>query len=150
MRGRPPIPLDILKARGSWKGRPQHRKGKFNVGIGAPECPQWLPYPAKQAWRELAPELEAAGVLTRIDADALAMYCIKWASWRKAEEDIARRGSIVDGKQNLNVIMARDLSNWLARTQKEFGLTPASRPRIDAQQMEEEDQDDGNNLLQIG
>ena len=136
-RGPKPTPTAILRMRGSWRanlnpGEPQYEPG-------APPCPRWLGVEARKVWRRLTPQLAAAGVLTRVDCEALARYCHTLARWRSAVAFLKRRGEIyarkdAQGHRVLGlwpqVALADKLAHQLARLEAEFGLTPASRSRI--------------------
>ena len=96
---------------------------------------------AKKEWKRLVPELKAVGVLTVLDGDALAAYCQTFARWRAAEAYLARhgevyplrdeRGRIRCMQQFPHVSIARSLLQVLRAYQKEFGLTPSARSRIE-------------------
>jgi P27 family predicted phage terminase small subunit len=93
---------------------------------------------AKKAWRALLPMLETMGVVTKIDANALARYCVTWARWRKAEEFIEKHGDTYPTKHRGELIFktfpqvrnADRLATQLSRLEQSFGLTPAARTRI--------------------
>ncbi len=105
-----------------------------------PECPDWLSEDAKQCWDELAPQLDAMGVLTSVDGQALTAYCQTWSRWKAAELFIQKHGETYPLKdehgklkylqQFPQVSIARQLLQVLNRYQQEFGMTPASRTRI--------------------
>ncbi len=79
-------------------------------------------------------------VLTTVDADALAAYCHSFSRWRDAEDFISKHGMtypIRDDQGRIKclqqwpqVSIARNLLFVLRAYQQEFGLTPASRSRI--------------------
>src|SRR5215468_3667791 len=92
-RGPAPTPTPILELRGSRLANRNRHEPKGPPG--KPRCPDWLDDDAKTAWRKLVPELEMMGVLTRIDANALARYCRLWSRWRAAEEFIQKHGEVL-------------------------------------------------------
>ena len=106
----------------------------------SPGRPAWLDANAKSTSRPLVPELETMGVLTMIDRNALARYCRTWARWRKAEVFIDKHGEKYPLKDESGqprcfqqwpqVAIANKLSQQLTRLEQEFGMTPASRTRI--------------------
>ena len=79
-------------------------------------------------------------VLTAVDADALAAYCHAFSRWREAEEFLTKHGSVYPVRgdkggvkcmvQFPQVAIARNYLVVLRGYQQEFGLTPASRSRI--------------------
>ena len=115
-----------------------------------PRCPQWLDADAKATWKQLVPELEQMGVLTRIDGNALARYCVLWSRWKRAEQFIAKHGEaypIKDEKGNLKdlhqfpqVGVANKLAVQLTRLEQEFGMTPSARTRIRVEAQHHEDE----------
>jgi P27 family predicted phage terminase small subunit len=95
---------------------------------------------ARAAWDELVPLLALRRTVTRIDKLALARYCVMFAHWREAQEFVARHGktyAVKDDEGKLKIIrrnpytdIAAESSRQLGRLEAEFGMTPASRPRV--------------------
>ena len=132
------MPSAVLKLRGTFrKDRSRHEP---KPPPDAPECPDWLDEQAKSAWQQLLPQLQQMGVLSRIDANALARYCQFFARWKKAEQFLAKHGDVYpikdeQGKvrclqQVPQVAIAHKLGALLTRLEQEFGMTPSSRTRI--------------------
>ena len=106
-----------------------------------PRCPVWLRPEAKKFWKQIVPELRRLGVLTVVDGPALAGLCQTYARWRVAEEFIAKHGecyplrgengSIRYMQQFPQVSISRNLLHQLRGLYQEFGLTPASRTRVE-------------------
>ena len=107
---------------------------------GTPKCPAWLSAEAKSAWKQLAPDLVASGLLTRLDRNALSRYCTLWARWRDAEAFIEKHGTVYTLKDSAGgarcvmqfpqVAIAHRLSLALTKLEAEFGMTPSGRSRI--------------------
>ena len=114
-----------------------------------PRCPEYLDAEAEKCWKRLARELYDAGLLTTVDRDALAAYCMADARYRKAEAEVAKSGEVIR-----TAIIKDDAGNaigggniiqnpWLAVANKaletkmklaaEFGMTPSSRSRVKAE-----------------
>lgn len=137
-RGPAATPTRILKLRGS--NKIYNRKHEPQPERTKPPCPKWLDDDARNCWRRLADKLDAAGILTVIDGNALARYCHLWARWRRAEDFIKEKGDMyplkdADGSVRYwqpwpQLSIAHKLAQQLTRLEQEFGLTPASRPRI--------------------
>jgi P27 family predicted phage terminase small subunit len=80
-------------------------------------------------------QLRAIGVLTTIDGKALAVYCEVHARLLIAREHIAKYGNVIgEGehiKKNPSVLIAEKCEMTLRAYLIEFGLTPASRARLE-------------------
>lgn len=137
-RGPAPTPTSLLKLSGSWRAKT--RGNEPQPEPGAPPSPDWLDEDARAVWNELAPQLEQMGVLTQIDGRALARYCDVWVRWYKARDFLRQHGDTYplkdeSGKvkylqQFPQVAIANKLATQLTRLEQEFGMTPASRARI--------------------
>jgi P27 family predicted phage terminase small subunit len=113
----------------------------------APKCPSWLSKEAKREWKRIAPELERLGLLTQIDATALAAYCTAYARWREAEEIIAKEGMTYENErlgriaQRPEVAIARQMMAQVRAFCTEFGLTPSARGRMTMPEAPNDDED---------
>jgi phage terminase small subunit len=58
--------------------------------VETPDCPKHLWPEARREWRRIGPELEAAGLIAKIDRAALALYCQSWARMVWHEECLTR------------------------------------------------------------
>lgn len=139
-RGPPPKPTALKRLQGNPGRRPLNSREPAPPAAVA-KCPAWLPEIGKRKWRELMPKLAKVGLFRSIDPDALANYCQLWARWRAAEAMIREEGVILtseDKDGNLKkmrhpaTLEAARLISELHRYQRDFGMTPASRPGIDA------------------
>lgn len=101
---------------------------------GAPPMPPFLSVRAQDVWNSAVPVLLKLGTLTVADGDALTAYCETYVTWRLAQESIDKDGIIVDTphgkKKNPAVSVADGALKQLRSLMGEFGLTPASRTRI--------------------
>ncbi len=75
------------------------------------------------------------GLLTEADHDALAMYCETWATWKRAEAQVQRKGEVVktvNGNviQNPYLAIANRAKRDALMLAREFGMTPSARTRI--------------------
>jgi P27 family predicted phage terminase small subunit len=135
-----PLKLKILS------GNPGKRSsgGVKTFARGTPNCPTWLGKEAKAEWRRIMPELEAAGVTSKVDRAALAAYCQAWAEFHEATVILEQEGRIIEQVHATSkgevigtrkvihpaVRMQRDASGRVKNYLVEFGLSPASRSRI--------------------
>ena len=132
-----PTALRVLEGNPGKRPLPS-KEPKPVVSAVVPKPPSFLRPAAKRKWKSLAPQLQALGLLTEIDVDALAACCNSYATWEafvfelkdpKFKEIITNRfGEVkvnpaVDGIQKAQ----EEYLKWL----KEFGLTPAARSRVE-------------------
>ena len=133
-RGRKPKPTALKVLEGNPGKRPLNElepKPKKQ----APSCPSWLEPEAKKEWRRMAKTLESIGILTEIDKAAFAGYCQAYARWKEAEEFLTKHGTIFKTpsgyiQQVPQVSIAQTYLKVMKDFASQFGLTPASRTRI--------------------
>ena len=128
-----------------WKilaGKPGHHP--LNKNEPQPPIPMELPQPplplsrlARKEWERIGELLLRLRVLTEADLVALAAYCVVFARWQEAENDIRARGVMVAPKpgsknliQNPLLSVANKSLQQMLRLLAEFGLTPSTRTRI--------------------
>jgi len=134
--GTRPQPTALRVLRGNPGKRP------YNGDEAAPEAadlepPAYLNGAALEEWQRIAPILHRLGLMTEIDAGALATYCQTFARWREAEDKIAADGMVtVDrfGFPHLSpyVSIAQKSVTQLKALLCEFGMTPSARSRVRA------------------
>ncbi len=135
LRGPAPKPTVIENL----EGRPGHRavnEREPQPIPGEPKMPRHLDTLARKEWRRLVPMLERMRVLTEADGTALANLCIDCALLQRAQESLAKTGLFVKNPKTemvhqnpiLNVI--RVTTDRVTRGLREFGMTPASRSKI--------------------
>lgn len=138
MAGRKPKPTALKVLAGNPGNRPLNQH-EARIRRALPRCPDELTDEAKREWRRVARELYDAGLLTRVDRAALAMYCQTWATWIKAEEECELKGEVITttfgnfvqnpwrGVANKSLKLCQSLA-------AEFGMTPSSRSRVKAEE----------------
>ena len=90
-RGRKPKPTKLKILAGNPGQRPlNHNEPKPDATM--PKCPAWLSAEAKAVWRQVGKELHRIGVLTIVDANVLAAYCVAFATFKVASEQLDRDG----------------------------------------------------------
>lgn len=133
MRGRKPTPTALKVVRGNPGGRPLNDDEPQPEGQAV--APDWLSPSAAAHWPTVAAQLESAGVLTSMDAPALALYCEAFARWQDAQWNIAKTGLVVPGQkgtltQSPYVVIGNAAFEQMRRLLIEFGMTPSSRSRV--------------------
>lgn len=148
-RGPSPTPSRLQELRGN-PGKRAINRHEPKPAIGA-VCPSWLSKLAKIEWKRIAPELERLGLLTMVDQTALASYCQAHAELIEATKRLDKDGRIIDipvynktgeevgsiQKQHPAVKLQRDAFTRVKQFLAEFGLTPASRARLQVDNAEE-------------
>ena len=137
MRGRKPKPTHLKLL----EGNPGHRPingAEPKPTAGLPTCPAHLNPSAKAEWKRLVQELEAIGILTRIDRAVLAGYCQAWGRWVEAERKLAESPPLLRtpaGYVQLShwLTIANREREFMLRYMTELGLTPSSRTRLSVQ-----------------
>ena len=135
--GPPPKPTVLKKLAGNPGCRPLNEyEPQPRQPTRLPRVPRHLNKEGKREWRRIVRELRGIGLYTVVDRAALAMYCQAWGRWVEAERMLAETG-LVDKTTHGNVIqnpylgIANRAWEQLRKMLPEFGLTPASRSRIE-------------------
>ncbi len=130
-----PTPARLKVLRGNPGKRPQ--KAAPRGVAGTPKVPAHLPKEARAEWRRVVAELAASGLLTKADRAMLAAYCVVYARWAEAEKELAARGPVyktAEGNltQNPWLWVCNKALDQLRTYAGLFGLSPASRARLEA------------------
>jgi P27 family predicted phage terminase small subunit len=134
MRGRKPLPSNVVRLRGN-PGKRRLNDAEPKPTPAVPACPACLGEEASKEWKRLARELGDLGLLTRIDRGMLAAYCQAHALWVEAVSSIERYGTMVKSPngypmQSPYVAVVNKQVEIMVRIAAEFGMTPSSRTRI--------------------
>lgn len=99
---------------------------------------------ALKEWKRIAPELLEANVLTKIDRTAIVAYCMCYQRWIQAEEAIKIDGLVSYSEKSRTIYQSPyvSISNQaliqMRAFMAEFGMTPATRGKIQAPRNTEE------------
>jgi P27 family predicted phage terminase small subunit len=144
--GRRPLPthLKVLRGNPGRRALPENEPEPA-APLQVPDAPAFLQGYACDEWYRIAEELLRLGLLTVVDLQPLAAYCMSYARWRTAEEtliemaklDPVLRGLLLKTRsgtpiQNPLVATAARAAADMVRYATEFGLTPSARARISA------------------
>jgi P27 family predicted phage terminase small subunit len=134
MRGRKPVPTHIKAARGTLRAD-RMNPHEPRVDTRVPSPPEHLSDKAREKFLQLGSLLADHGLVTLLDADALARYAVVWCRWIEAEAEVLKRGPVVKTVggniiQNPFLAVANRCLAQLAQAEAEFGLTPTSRVRL--------------------
>ena len=142
--GPPPKPTKIKRLEGN--------PGQYPLNENEPEptrgCdpPSWLLPGARAEWNLQYSELDALGLLTRVDRAALTCWCVAWDKLERAaleliptednplpEVQVTESGyQTVSGAELVLRQAEKSLRAWC----QEFGFSPASRSRISVEKSE--------------
>lgn len=152
LRGPSPKPTAIRQL----EGNPAHRplpKNEPQYAPGLPIKPRRMSSAARSVWDELVSEMAAAAVLRPVDARALwqlaedeailsSAYSGLWKMARAIKQEAKAQGKDLKADEVWVLLMQKNgrlafnaLSHLAGRViieRREFGLTPSSRSRIDA------------------
>lgn len=112
-----------------------------------PDPPPSLPQKALSEWERLTRLLAARGDLSELDQAALADYCLCKMRLEECEAKISQHGVLVKGQRGLvknpALQIARQYRAAMQKWGEYFGLTPASRGKINIPKHEINDDPDG-------
>jgi hypothetical protein len=150
MRGRPPIPTELHRARGTFR---EHRHGRGRAGEPVAEgdlhnAPRELTPEQKKIWC-YAIAHAPAGVLHLIDRDLLLL-------WVTTRERHAKAQRLLEATETAEAWVASRCHGILNETTRllvqliaQLGFSPAARPRLRVEQKAEIDADSPWNILRL-
>jgi P27 family predicted phage terminase small subunit len=136
----PRIPNNAKRLKGTYRPSRDNRRAP-KPAPGAPLPPEWLGPAALPRWAELVEQLEVSRVLTKADrtalgllADALSEYVAHRATVEQEGATYVKgsRGRSTLKRPRPEVALAREARRDAVRLLEAFGLTPASRNRVEA------------------
>lgn len=104
--------------------------------------PDFLDEQSRRVWDSLAPQLASTGLARPIDAGVLARYCVLFVLWIDAVEVVRKHGPVITTRQGGKVVSMKELPHSavirrlhqsMLLVEREFGLSPAARTRINAE-----------------
>jgi P27 family predicted phage terminase small subunit len=163
MAGRRPKPTHLKLVTGNPGKRPPP-KNEPQPDLAIPNVPHWLSDAGKVEWGRIVHELDKLGLMTNLDAMALAAYCQAVADWQDAEEHIRKFGKVIKSPirtttrtvkgvttteqsggypiQSPMVALRNRALDQMHRFLTEFGMTPAARTRVSADHAKKPSADD--------
>ena len=154
--GRRPKPSKLRELQGN-AGHRKINKHEPNPKAGVPDQPLWLRGEASAEWKRIVPGLKEHGILTKVDGQALAAYCAAWAQLVRAEAAIEEYGILIvtlEEKTGVSLLRVNpavrvksDALRHVRAFLTEFGLTPASRSRLQIKPDDGKSQDPLEDLL---
>lgn len=134
MRGPAPKPTALVLLEGNPGKRPINKR-EPQPRQKAPQCPAYLDENAKAEWRRLVPILRRMKILTEADYIALASLCQQYSTLMKAQAKLSEVGLLFKTpsgyvQQSPLLAIVSSCTEAITRLCREFGLTPASRSRL--------------------
>ena len=120
------------------EGRPGHRpinSREPQPRVSVPRCPDHLDERAKKEWKRQIPILRRMRVLTEADGMSLANLCQTWSTLVQAQQKLTEMGFLYKSPsgyimQSPLLPIVNQCVDTITKLSREFGLTPASRSRI--------------------
>lgn len=141
MAGRKPKPtaLKIVTGNPGKRPLPENEPKPKQADLSVPDG---LSVEASKHWQVVARQLHDARILTELDTHALCLYCEAYSKWMEANNNIAKYGMVVKSPNGFPVQSPYlSISNKAFEQMKgimvEFGMTPSSRTRVQAAELEE-------------
>jgi len=146
--GRPKKPTKLKLIQGTFrKDRAVENEPQPESVVEIPRPPSYLNKYAKKMWKTLVGELVHKGILTVLDLPALEVCCETYGQYRLAHEAVFKPIDPETGKRTKRTPAeymegrnSQTMPEYVAMTKAftifkgyliEFGLTPASRSRLD-------------------
>jgi P27 family predicted phage terminase small subunit len=106
-----------------------------NINRTIPKPPDHLSDEGRACWKKLVRVLKDTGLIARVDADALALYCTAYERWLNAEAGLRKHGMLVKTPNGYPIpspllTIANKAMAQMTQLLGEFGMTPASRSRL--------------------
>ena len=152
-RGPKPKPSALKLIQGNQGKRKINKSEPQPKPVRRPRPPIDLDEDAKKEWGRVVRELEALGLLSKLDLPVLSAYCVAYSRFKSAndalnavaDKDKAFRGLLIKTKQgnwiqNPLVGVARRAADDMTRLAAEFGMTPSSRTRLQVNAPKEVDE----------
>lgn len=132
-RGPQKTPTDVLKRRGSWRGKLPERQNEVKPpALKAPPAPPpWLDKASRVHFRRLAPVLIEVGLVTVADTEIVAHLCASLEQWVKLCAACENAEPVVckDDRVWRNPVftMRSEAHRDLIRIMRELGMSPSAR-----------------------
>ena len=142
--GRKQTPTRIKLLHGN-PGRRPLNQAEPQPTVRLPRVPDHLSPAAKKEWRRAGRFLLQQGLISDLDLAAFAAYCQAWGRWVESEQALSSFGVMLKSPNGFPVqspylAVANRAMDQMRSLLSEFGMSPASRTRVAASPIEEEDE----------
>ncbi|MFC8155857.1 phage terminase small subunit P27 family [Streptomyces cinereoruber] len=145
-RGPVPQPDNVRALRGNPGGRPAPQR--VTAPPSAPDIPSWLDEEGQAEWARVVPQLDALGVLAKVDRAVLSAYCAAWSKFVAAEQLlqgddlVAERRAGNGPAKNPAWQIWREAATTVAALARDLFLTPNARLRSVKPEAADDQEDD--------
>lgn len=133
-RGPAPKPAKLRLLEGAPEGRVNQHEPQASTEL--PVAPDWVSPAVREVFDFTVGELDAMGIASGTDRDALVVFCQAVVTHRLACEKLARSDILIKSMygqpiRNPAIMIQRDAGQTIRAFAQEFGLTPSARARIE-------------------
>lgn len=134
-RGRKPKPTKLRELNGNAGKRPLNKNEPQFSEVTHILPPEWLSPMAVQMWHIVVPELLSNKVLSVADIHNVEAFCMSYARWRQAEEEVEKLGVLLmddNGRYSKNpaFTVINEAKKQMVQFGSLLGLDPSSRTRL--------------------
>ena len=152
MGARGPLPKLRAVRDDEVRGNPSKRKPKRRVQAtpAIPNPPTNLSREAKAEWRRVTTELDALGLVAKVDRAILTVYCEWWSRERDLSRELDQADSLfVPGRREGELVkhplweMHRHAADRVVQLAEKLLATPVARLRANLPEAADDDEGDG-------
>lgn len=142
MTGRPKIPTEIKKARGTLRKSRELDNPMTVKKIDIPDAPKWLSKIGKEQFKLVATQLHSIDMLCEVDVQLIVAYSNSMALHIECEQALRKNGRVMvyrndDGEPKHSQIVplqavSKQALEMCLKLASQFGLTPSARSKISA------------------
>lgn len=154
--GRPPKPTAIKKLEGNPGKRKLNNKEPKPTKESFTSPDSRLVPEGKRVWKRICTELNALGLLTVLDREALYIYCDAFSRLVEARKFLKENGETFEGKDKQGFLKIqrypqvqtyKECAEICSRIGSRFGLSPSDRVRLAVEGGDSTDLDDETEQL---
>lgn len=102
--------------------------------LGKPRMPSGLNTLAKAEWKRVLPMLDEMGITSKIDGTLVAVYCVMYARWMKAETMLEKGYTVKCSNGYIQPSQWLGISNSAVKlmldSMNDLGMTPKARQKL--------------------
>lgn len=126
--GRRPKSAALKRAAGNPGKRKLGREPEYDAAV-ALDPPAWLGRYGQEEWQRIVPQMLRERSITEVDMPSLEAYCAAYQRAILCEQAIGEH-LLIDGEKHPLLSVASQAWDKVRAFAAEFGLTPATRPKV--------------------